>query len=283
MTEPAPEDWIGTTRTRADPMDPWAAGALIATLELDRPAPGPGDPLPPFWHWMHFLEAAPRSALGPDGHPATGGFMPRVAQPRRMWAGGRLRVHAPLPLGTPATRRETIADVRRKTGRAGAMTFVTVRHEIAGGAGLAAVEEQDIVYRPDPDPDAPPRPPEQAPADETDARAWSCDPTVLFRYSALTFNGHRIHYDLDHATRVEGYPGLVVHGPLLATLLLELAREMGAGRGIAGMAFRATAPVFADEPFETCGRPDGGDALALWVRGADGRLAMRMRVDLAPA
>jgi 3-methylfumaryl-CoA hydratase len=267
-----PGAWIGLTERRADAMDPWAAGALIATLGLDRPAPRAGDPLPPFWHWLHFREAAPAGALGPDGHPAPGGFMPKVAQPRRMWAGGRLAFHAPLPLGRDAERVSTIAEVAEKRGRSGALTFVTVRHEIAGGAGRAVTEEQDIVYREDPGPEAARHAPREAPADETASRAWACDPVALFRYSALTFNGHRIHYDADYAREVEGYPGLVVHGPLLATLLLELAAGLRP-EPPARFAFRATAPVFARERFETCAREAAG-GLALWVRGGDGRLAM---------
>ena len=270
MTEPT--DWIGRSRAQADTLSPWPARALTATLELDRPAPGPGDPLPPCWHWMHFLEAAPRSQLGPDGHPAVGGFMPRVAEPRRMWAGGRLEFPASLPLGETAEKTSTIADVTRKTGRSGALTFVTVRHEIRAGGVLAVTEEQDIVYRDDPPPGAPKPQPKPAPEGAESAREWTCDATVLFRYSALTFNGHRIHYDLAHA-REEGYPGLVVHGPLLATLLLEHARAMGLGRP-RRFAFRATAPVFAGQRFACCGRADG-DGLSLWVRGDDGRLAMQ--------
>jgi 3-methylfumaryl-CoA hydratase len=265
------KDWIGKSERRTDPMSPWPAAALIATLELDRPAPGPGDPLPPFWHWMHFLEAAPRSALGPDGHPATGGFIPAVPQPRRMWAGGRLIFHAPLPLGDEAERVSTIADVEEKTGRTGSLSFVTVSHEIRSGGTLAVTESQDIVYREDFDPSAPKHAPKPAPGGESHARDWSCDPTVLFRYSALTFNGHRIHYDLEHARRTEGYPGLVVHGPLLATLLLELAREMGLSPE--AFAFCAVAPVFAGERFTCCGL-EGDRGLDLWVRGPDGRLAM---------
>ena len=275
----APTDWIGRSRVETDPLDPWASRAFCATLELDRRVPAPGDPLPPFWHWMHFLEAAPRSALGQDGHPATGGFMPKVPQPRRMWAGGRVTFHRPLPLGQPATRRSTIANVSEKTGRAGAMTFVTVSHEIEGGAGLALTEEQDIVYRFDPDPSAPGPVPKAAPINETARRDWCCDATVLFRYSALTFNGHRIHYDLKHATGTEGYPGLVVHGPLLATLLLDLAGSMVGDAAIKGFSFRAMAPVFADEPFSACARAGAG-RLALWIRGSDGRLAMQGEVAL---
>lgn len=266
----SPTDWIGRQEARWDAMDPWAAGALIASLELARPAPLAGDALPPFWHWLYFREAAPRTALGLDGHPAPGGFTPKVAQPRRMWAGGRLSCHAPLALGAPAERVSTIANVRETSGKAGPLTFVTVRHEMSGPAGLAAVEEQDIVYREDIPPGARPAP-KPAPEDETARRLWQLDATVLFRYSALTFNGHRIHYDVDYARDVEGYPGLVVHGPLLAKLLLELASEMIGPP--ARFAFRATAPIFTGEAFAACAREDG-PGLALWVRGEDGRLAM---------
>ena len=266
-----PADWIGRSRRQADSISPWPSRALIATLGLDRPAPGGNDALPPLWHWMHFLEAATRSALGPDGHPATGGFMPAVRQPRRMWAGGRLEFCVPLRLGQPAEKLSTIADVAEKTGRSGPLTFVTVRHEIRSGGQLCVSEEQDIVYRDDPPAGARRPEPKRAPEDADLTRAWRCDTTVLFRYSALTFNGHRIHYDLEHA-RAEGYPGVVVHGPLLATLLLELAREMPPAP-IGRFAFRATAPVFADEDFACCGRAED-ERLTLWVRGSDGRLAM---------
>ncbi|GMG82876.1 MaoC family dehydratase N-terminal domain-containing protein [Paralimibaculum aggregatum] len=268
---PAEGGRIEASERRVDAMDPWAAAALIATLELTRPEPGPGDPLPPLWHWMHFREAAPRAALGADGHPLPGRLFPRPAQPRRMWAGGRLTLHAPLPLGAPAEKLTTVAGIAGKAGRSGALTFVTLRHEITGAAGLAAVEEQDIVYREDPPPGSPAPAPPPARGDETARRVWSLDATALFRYSALTFNGHRIHYDADYARGVEGYPGLVVHGPLLATLLLELTGElMGPPRSFA---FRATAPVFAGERFAACAREEG-EGLALWIRGEDGRLAM---------
>jgi len=267
-----PKDSIGRSRTLTDPMDPWSAGALIATLDLDRPEPAPGDPLPPFWHWLYFKEAVARSRLGPDGHPAAGDFIPAVAHPRRMWAGGRVRFAAPLPLGRPAERVSTIADVVEKTGRVGAMTFVTLSHTVSGAAGRAVIEEQDLVYREDLGQGAPR--PEPAPEGETLSRSWCCDSTVLFRYSALSFNGHKIHYDLDHARRVEGYPGLVVHGPLLATLMLELAREARPEADIARFSFRARTPVFADEPFIACAR-DAAGGLDLWIRGSDGRLAMQ--------
>ncbi len=266
-----PADWVGRRVVAHDPLSPFSANALVATMELDRPPFAAGDALPPFWHWMHFLQALPRSALGLDGHPGKGaGLTPPVRQARRMWAGGRLEIHVPLVLGQEASKTSEIVAVTPKTGRAGEMVFVTVRHEIVQGRTLAVVEEQDIVYRDDPDPDAPKRQPPQAPDGETLSRTWNCDPVVLFRYSALTFNGHRIHYDRTHAVETEGYPGLVVHGPLLATLLLELAAEE---REVTRFAFRATAPVFDGEDFTACLKPEGED-LKLWVRGTDGRQAM---------
>ncbi|MEO1456345.1 MAG: MaoC family dehydratase N-terminal domain-containing protein [Pseudomonadota bacterium] len=269
-----------------DPMSPWPSAALIATLGLARGAPEPGEALAPFWHWMHFLEAAPREALGRDGHPAPGRYLlPDTGLPRRMWAGGRLVFEGPLPLGREAVRRSHVSAVTRRSGRTGPLAFVTVHHAIEGAAGLAVTEEQDVVYREDPAPGAPRPAPEMAPVDETAGRRWALDPTVLFRYSALTFNGHRIHYDAAYSREVEGHAGLVVHGPLLATLLLDLAREMAPARFaphfIGRFAFRARAAVFVEEAFEACGRA-AEDGLALWIRGGDGRLAMTAELSWGP-
>lgn len=258
-------------------MDPARAAALHAALGRPGSAPQAGDALRPFWHWLYFWDAQPPDALGRDGHPKVGGFLPDMGLPRRMWAGGRLSFRDPVALGAPARKRSTIAAAKRKKGRSGPLAFVTVRHEIGDAANAAAiVEEQDIVYREDPAPDAPAPRVEQAPSDETHSARWSANPTLLFRYSALTFNGHRIHYDLDYCREVEGYPGLVVHGPLLATLMLELAANVCA-QPIASFAFRARRPVFHTEAFEVCARPliDGAEGdLRLWVRAEDGRLAM---------
>lgn len=269
---------VGRRRVAIDAMDPWSAAALHLALDRPGPPPGPGDPLPPFEHHLHFREASAGAELGRDGHPAIGGFIPDLGLKRRMWAGGRLRFHRPVPLGAPARRITTIAALRETRGRSGKLAFVTLRHEITPLAdapedGPALIEEQDLVYRPDPAPGDPPAPPpDEAPRDEARARRRTCGPTLLFRYSALTYNGHRIHYDAAYAREIEGHRGIVVHGPLLATLMLDLWREHG-GAPPAAFEFRATAPICAGEPFETC-LAETGDGARLWVRTAAGALAM---------
>ncbi len=270
MTAPHPA--LGREMTLHDRIDPWRAAGLHATLDGDGPPPAPGDPLPAFQHWIYFLEAEPARALGRDGHPAKGGFIPDLGLPRRMWAGGRLRFHAPLPNGADAQKRTVIEAISRKEGRSGPLAFVTLRHEISAGGTLCVTEHQDIVYREDPSPNAPPPVPDQAPVDETRSRVLRCGPTMLFRYSALTFNGHRIHYDRDYARDVEGYRGLIVHGPLIAQLLVGFA-EAGPLGAATAFDFRARSPAFDDEEIAICAR-DEGASCTVWARGPDGRLIM---------
>ncbi len=262
--------WIGRRETTEDRVDPWRLAAMSATLDRDDPAPRDGDPLPPLWHWMCFLPATRQSELGPDGHARRGGFLPPVELPRRMWAGGRLRFVQPLRVGEHVTRESTIADVSVKEGRAGTLVFVLVRHAISGEDGPAIEEEHDIVYRAAPAPGEASPPPRPARADAAWSRTVVPDDVLLFRYSALTFNGHRIHYDRRYVTEVEGYPGLIVHGPLMATLLLDLVRRNSA-REVASFRFRALAPVFDTSPFHVRGAP-GGAGAELWIAGADGGL-----------
>ncbi|WP_316013904.1 MaoC family dehydratase N-terminal domain-containing protein [Roseobacter sp. HKCCA0434] len=251
------------TRTAMDLMDPARISALFATLGIA----GDAATVPPFAHHIYFWDAQPPAALGRDGHPATGDFIPDMGLPRRMWAGGRLSFHAPLATGRPAERRSTVASAVRKTGRTGPLAFVTLRHEIVQDGTLCLVEEQDLVYR---EADAPAATPERCEAVAPERHPT--DTTLLFRYSALTFNGHRIHYDRDYARAVEGYPDLVVHGPILAQLL-ALRAERTLGR-LETFSFRARAPIFCGEQIETCAEAEG-DTLRLWVRGPDGRLAMQ--------
>ncbi len=281
--------WIGRRETREDVIAPGQAERLAATLDWDAPPPGPGEALPPAWHWLYFLDAHRQSRLGPDGHGARGDFLPPVALPRRMWAGGRLAFHRPLPIGARARRVSEIVSITPKTGRGGALVFVTVRHTISEIDGDAAhapaiVEEHDIVYREAPRGDAPAPAPIPAPGAARWRRAVTPDPVLLFRYSALTFNGHRIHYDRTYATETEGYPGLVVHGPLIATLLLDLLRREGPGRAIAAFDYRARAPLFDTDAFAVCGMPgtDGEDEALVWAEGEGGGVAMEGRARFAP-
>ena len=267
--------WIGRAERRDDVVTPIPIAALAATLDRSDPWPQSGDPLPPIWHWLYFLPIFRLSASGPDGHPTRGEFLPPVPLPRRMWAGSRLEFMRPLRVGAAIVRTSRIADVTAKEGRAGPLVFVRVRHEIADGGGIAIVDEHDIVYRENPRPgeSAPPAPP--APGDHAFSREINPDPVLLFRYSALTFNSHRIHYDRSYVTGVEGYPGLVVHGPLIATLLLDLLRRERPVATVVRFVFRAVSPLFDGEPFAVCGKPgDDPGSIRLWARNARGGLAM---------
>jgi len=273
-----PADWIGREATMQDRIGATPVRALAATLDRDDPEPRDGDPLAPLWHWLFFLPHERQSALGDDGHARRGGFLPPVALPRRMWAGGRLEFLRPLRIGDDATRVSRIADVSSKTGRSGTLVFVRVVHEICDQDGLALRETHDIVYRDAARPEATPSPAEalRASVDEQFTRTIVPDPVLLFRYSALTFNGHRIHYDRSYVRDVEGYPGLVVHGPLIATLLADLLRRERPDFRLQSFTYKAVRPLFDTAPFAICGRIDAGDRTArLWARDADGRLAMQ--------
>lgn len=268
------DDWIGREEERTQRILAPAVQAMAATLDLDT-APAAGDPLPPGWQWLFFNPAARRSELGLDGHPKRGGFLPPIALPRRMWAGSRVRYLADLPVDAEASRRSRILRVENKVGKRGSLWFVTVAHTIASEGRPCIVEEQDIVYREATPPGAAPAPaPQRHDGEAQWGRAFQPDTTLLFRYSALTFNGHRIHYDPAYARDEEGYPGLVVHGPLTATLLQQLAVEHGGGRRLAQFDFRGVSPLFVDRAFRLEGQALADGSLALWARGPDGELAM---------
>jgi len=269
-------DAIGRTRTQSDPLDPARAQALHNTLARTGADPAAGTTLPPFWHCIYFWHAQPPAALGRDGHAKTGEFIPDTGLARRMWAGGSLEFLSPVRLGQTAERTSTITDVEYKDGRSGALAIVTLSHDLKQSGGLCVRERQDLVYRADPNPKAPPPRTKHAPQNEDLAHSASFNPTLLFRYSALTFNGHRIHYDRDYCRTVEGYPGLVVHGPLLAQMLIHMA-DLTLG-GLSQFRFRATAPLFDFEIAELCAK-HVGTGLDLWVRGPDGRLCMTARAS----
>jgi 3-methylfumaryl-CoA hydratase len=271
--------WIGREETAEDRIASTRIMRLAATLDRDDPPPRDGDPLPPLWHWLCFLPHVRQSLLGPDGHPKRGGFLPPVDLPRRLWAGGRLRFLQPLRVSERVTRLSTIADVSVKEGRAGTLAFVLVRHAISGEEGLAIEEEHDIVYRAAPAPGETPPLPRPARTDAAWSRSIVPDEVLLFRYSALTFNSFRIHYDRRYATGVEGYPGLVVHGPLMATLMLDLLRRNDE-REVRSFHFRALAPVFDTEPFHVRGAQSEIGA-SLWIAGDDGGLRMEAQAELA--
>jgi 3-methylfumaryl-CoA hydratase len=265
--------WIGKQETLHDQVTRFPIAALSATLDRDDPPPQAGDALPPLWHWLYFLPTARQSVLGSDGHPARGGFLPPVPLPRRMWAGGRFTFHQPLHVNETITRVSTIQDVTIKLGRNGALCFVLVKHEISGQNGLALIEEHDIVYRDIPQPHEAPAAPRAVRTDDRWQRDIHPSDPLLFRYSALTFNSHRIHYDRRYVTETEGYPGLIVHGPLIATLLIDLLRRNTA-RPVATFRFRAVSPLFDIAPFSVHGAPDDENAVALWARNPTGHLAM---------
>ena len=276
------EKWIGKSVSVVDRVTPVPVVAMAATLDRERADADDGDVLPPLWHWLYFLPVHRHSEIGHDGHPRRGGFLPPVPLPRRMWAGSRFEFLHPLRVGETVERVSSIEDVRHKSGRSGELVFVKVRHELSNPDGLALVEYHDIVYRDPPRPDAPPGPVVPAP----ERAAWEVelhpDEVLLFRYSALTFNGHRIHYDAPYATGVEGYPGLVVHGPLIATLLLEHMQRNLPGARLTAFEFRAVRPIFNTVPFFVCGRPDSdGRAVRLWARSAEGALCMEATATLA--
>ncbi len=266
--------WIGRSEVTDDTVTTVPVKALSATLDRDDPTPRPGDALPPLWHWLYFLPLHRESELGPDGHAKRGGFLPPVPLPRRMWAGGRFVFHQPLRVGEAVRRTSIVADVTHKQGRTGPLVFVLVRHEIAGESGLALVEEQDIVYREAAGPNEAAAAPRRAPDGAVWRRDIEPDAVLLFRYSALTFNGHRIHYDHPFVTKVEGYPGLIVHGPLIATLLVDLLRR-NVEAGLTRFAFRAVRPLFDTARFAVCGVPEGdSNAAKVWAQDAEGFLAM---------
>lgn len=273
--------WIGRSETATGPIAAAPADILAATFDRDDPPLKNGDPIPPGWHWYYFPEVVKLCETGPDGHKAKGGFMPPVPLPRRMWAGVRMRFDRPLRVGETARRVSTIADVAPKSGRSGTLCFVTVRHEIFGEDGLATYEEHTTVYREADAGSAADAPaPREAPDIET---VWSREieptPVLLFRYSALTMNSHRIHYDRDYVTGVEGYPGLLVHGNLITTLLLDLFRRARPEATLRTYAVRALAPLFDGTPFTVAGAPGPGEGEGrLWALTPAGGIAQSAEI-----
>ena len=274
------QDWVGRTQTVTDLIAPFPVAALEASLDRDGPAPKMGDVLPPLYHWLYFLGTAATEALDVDGHPKRGDFLPPVTLPRRMWASSDVRFEGDLHIGDMASQTSTIESIAEKTGRTGPLVFVNLRHDVTGPSGLCVVDRQSVVYREMPPKDASTPPAKPAPTDDAFHRVVSPSAALLFRYSALIFNAHRIHYDHPYTTEVEGYPGLVVHGPLLATLLSDLVRRNTGDAALAAFQFRAMSPVFDDADFTVCGRADGDKDVQLWAKNADGGLCVQAQASL---
>jgi 3-methylfumaryl-CoA hydratase len=273
--------WIGKSETIEETITPIPVSRMAATLNRDPGEIVDGDEVPALWHWAYFLPPTRASELGRDGHAALGEFMPPVPLPRRMWAGGSFKFIRPLRVGDRARKQSTVRNVEVKQGRSGQLCFVEVEHCIFVDDEVRLQETHNIVYR------------QQKQSGEKEVQApavpsnsqWNREvipnSTLLFRYSALTFNGHRIHYDLDFCRQQEGYPGLVFHGPLTATLLLELALEENPGRQLDSYEFRAFSPLFDNAPFTLNGRIEGS-GVDLWAANPDNRLAMRANVSFSP-
>jgi 3-methylfumaryl-CoA hydratase len=267
--------WIGRTESASDSVTPQLVRALRATLFMDPGKPLHGDLAPLTVHWCLAQPVAPMSALGSDGHPARGGFLPPVPLPRRMWAGGLLEYQDRIRVGDDVTRESRIADVSLKSGSTGPLCFVTVEHTITTARGIAIRERQDIVYRdvtaPGP---AAAAPASGQPAPAKHQRTHMADPVLLFRYSALTFNGHRIHYDRDYVTKVEGYPGLVFHGPLQATLLTEFAAVLHGDRAPRTFSYRGVSPLFDGAEF-SLNANETPAGMELWTANNGGTPTMK--------
>lgn len=273
-------DWIGSREVLEEVISPFPAQAASAMLDLQGTRMDQSDPLPPLWHWFYFLPRAPRSQIDKDGHPKRGGFFPPVELPRRMFAGARTRFMEPLIIGDTATREGEILKVSEKSGKSGRLVFVTVRYRISQAGRVRIEEEQDIVYK-EPGPPIQMPLPAKHPA-AADPGSWvktiRPDTVLLFRFSALTFNAHRIHYDRPYANQEEGYPGLVVHGPLTAVMLAGLVGEHSS-RAVASFRFQGRAPLFDLFPFRLIGRPEG-DSVDLEARGPDDAIAMQAHAEL---
>ena len=271
--------WIGKERRILDDLSLGHARAMAALLNCSV-LPGAEDPLPPSWHWLYFLDTPTTSSTGSDGHPLKGGFLPPVPLPRRMWAAGTLQVNEPLRLGRQAEKKSTIRSVELKEGKTGPLVFVSIEHALTQGDQLCIVEKQNLVYRDMPAGPAPLPTGEIAPKDADWTKTIVPDPVLLFRYSALTYNAHRIHYDRNYATQEEFYPALVVHGPLLATLLLDLIATQVNAAEVKQFSFRATRPLFDHAPFDVCGKRSNNQ-VNLWTVDRDGYVGVVADAELA--
>ncbi len=278
MSEPLDLDhlrsWIGRSESASDLVTPQLVRGLRTVLFQDPGQPKQGDPAPLTVHWCLAQPVVPLSAVGPDGHPTRGGFLPPVPLPRRMWAGGQLTFLDRIQVGDEVTRASKITDVTLKTGSTGTLCFVSVEHTVTTPRGVAIRERQDIVYREAAGPSSAASPAPAAAAPGQHRRTHLADPVLLFRYSAITFNSHRIHYDRDYVTKVEGYPGLIVHGPLQASLLVEFTAALRAGTAPKTFSYRGVNPLFDGAEFSLNASETGG-GLEVWSANHSGVPTMK--------
>jgi len=264
-------DWVGNSETRTEIIHQQALNGFAALMD----DPVPASPfVPAGGHWLYFLPTDRQSNLAEDGHSYKGSFLPPVDLPRRMWAGGRLTFQRPIKAGDVIEKISTVKSVTEKQGRSGKLVFVTVEHDLKNSGGPYIREEHDIVYRQAAIGNEAPKPAQNAPTDAMWQRVISPDPVLLFRYSALTYNGHRIHYDRDYVTTVEGYPGLIVHGPLIATFLMKLAIDNMNGKSLKTFEFKNSAPVFDTADFHIYGKKLDDTQCLVWATGPQGNLAV---------
>lgn len=274
-------DWVGREQVQEERCDAWPMRGLAALLDHEA-VPGQGDEIAPLAHWLLFAPSVPQSRIGSDGHPQRGGFLPPIAQPRRMWAGSDIQFMGPIRIGDRVVKTSRIASIEEKVGRTGTLVFVVVENRYETDNGPALSEAQTLVYREAPPPgELPPR--AQAAPSEAE---WSVDidpdPVLLFRYSAVTFNAHRIHYDAPYANEIEHYSRPVVHGQLIATLMLNGLSARRQDRPLQRFSFRAQRPLLCDTPFAVEGaRPGDDGAVALWSRTRDGDLTMSATAEFA--
>lgn len=263
------QEWIGRTESSTQVAERWPILGLCAVLDKSE-APGPGEPIPPAAHWTYFGPTVPQSRIGPDGHPERKGFLPPIVQPRRMWAASDITFSGEIRIGDALTKTARIVDISEKVGKTGSLIFVNVdnRYQVDGLEVLSEV--QTLVYRDHPSPGEAPPPAKAAPMNPAWSRRVDPDPVMLFRYSAVTFNAHRIHYDEPYATREEGYPGIIVHGQLTATLLLDQFRTRFPDRPVRTFNFRAVKPLFSGQPFFLEGAEKEDGSYSLWARDEAG-------------
>ncbi|MXQ10714.1 FAS1-like dehydratase domain-containing protein [Microvirga makkahensis] len=267
------KEWIGRTETAKQAAERWPILGLCALLDKHE-APGPGDPIPPAAHWTYFGPTVPQSQIGADGHPERKGLLPPIVQPRRMWAASDITFSGEIRVGDVMTKTARIADISEKEGKTGSLIFVNIDNRYHVGGTEVLSEVQTLVYRDHPGPGEAPPPVKAAPTSPAWSHRIDPDPVMLFRYSAVTFNGHRIHYDEPYTTHDEGYPGIIVQGQLTATLLLDQFRTRFSGRPIRSFNFRAVKPLFSGRPFFLEGAEKDDGSYSLWARDEEGGLSM---------